>query len=290
MTMRWHKWLENKPSFNWSPKSPTAQTPPSVPKSKVSVKTHSLTPVTKQQWLAKLSTLPYGISSCGTVRFGNDNFPAITGYGDYVQGNLTIGHGEDLLTGSRDSNLYTISIYEMANSSPVCLMSKATSLCYSTNDHDDLGKIKAKADIGTFISYSESSGGFHIHNRSTRKIIETIHVKFDELTTMGSECNNLGPGLNCSNFQDSLKEMNEMPSKEDLDNLFGHLYEEYYETRTSEVSDNYATNTLDNKDTSSSSSIIVEDHEAPQLVSSSDEPIANEPSTPVSNNNADECV
>ncbi|GJW38957.1 retrovirus-related pol polyprotein from transposon TNT 1-94 [Tanacetum coccineum] len=30
--------------------------------------------------------------SMGTVRFGNDNFATITGYGDYVQGNLTICH------------------------------------------------------------------------------------------------------------------------------------------------------------------------------------------------------
>ncbi|GJW06172.1 retrovirus-related pol polyprotein from transposon TNT 1-94 [Tanacetum coccineum] len=51
----------------------------------------------------------------GTVRFGNDHFAAITGYGD------------DLLTGDRESNLYTISIFDMAASSPVCLMSKATS-------------------------------------------------------------------------------------------------------------------------------------------------------------------
>ncbi|GJX18148.1 retrovirus-related pol polyprotein from transposon TNT 1-94 [Tanacetum coccineum] len=28
----------------------------------------------------------------GTVRFGNDHFAAITGYGDYVQGNITICH------------------------------------------------------------------------------------------------------------------------------------------------------------------------------------------------------
>ncbi|GJT26733.1 retrovirus-related pol polyprotein from transposon TNT 1-94 [Tanacetum coccineum] len=35
--------------------------------------------------------------------------------------------GDDLLTGGRDSNLYTISISDMAASSPVCLMSKATS-------------------------------------------------------------------------------------------------------------------------------------------------------------------
>ncbi|GJQ92960.1 retrovirus-related pol polyprotein from transposon TNT 1-94 [Tanacetum coccineum] len=35
--------------------------------------------------------------------------------------------GDDLLTGGRESNLYTISISDMAASSPVCLMSKATS-------------------------------------------------------------------------------------------------------------------------------------------------------------------
>ncbi|GKF01333.1 integrase, catalytic region, zinc finger, CCHC-type containing protein, partial [Tanacetum coccineum] len=34
---------------------------------------------------------------------------------------------DDLLTGGRESNLYTISISYMAASSPVCLMSKATS-------------------------------------------------------------------------------------------------------------------------------------------------------------------
>ncbi|GJR73331.1 hypothetical protein Tco_0085696 [Tanacetum coccineum] len=66
----------------------------------------------------------------GTVRFRNDHFAAITGYGDYVQGNLTICHnlkGDDLLTDSRDSNLYTIPISEMVASSSVCLMSRATS-------------------------------------------------------------------------------------------------------------------------------------------------------------------
>ncbi|GJV24368.1 hypothetical protein Tco_1377063 [Tanacetum coccineum] len=100
----------------------------------------------------------------GTVRFGNDHFAAITGYGDYVQGNITVclvyyveglGHnlfsvgqfydgdlevafrsktcyvrnleGDDMLTEDCESNLYTISISDMAASSPVCLMSKATS-------------------------------------------------------------------------------------------------------------------------------------------------------------------
>nr|GEX38807.1 integrase, catalytic region, zinc finger, CCHC-type, peptidase aspartic, catalytic [Tanacetum cinerariifolium] len=115
------------------------------------------------------------------------------------------------------------------------------SLCYLTNNHDDLGKIKPKAYIGIFVRYSESTRGFYV---------------------------------NCSNFQDSSAEMNDIPSQQDLDNLFGPLYEEYYVPRTLEVLYNSAINTLDNKDTSSSSSIIVEDNDASQIVSSSEESIA----------------
>ncbi|GJW10699.1 hypothetical protein Tco_1576526 [Tanacetum coccineum] len=92
------------------------------------------------------------------------------------------------------------------------------------------------------------------------------------------------------NLQDSSKDSNEKPSKEHLDNLFGPLYEEYYETRSPEVSTNSAVTTLNNEVTSSSSSIIVEDNEAPQIVSSSEEPITNEPTTQVSDDNADESV
>ncbi|GJZ02668.1 hypothetical protein Tco_0520629 [Tanacetum coccineum] len=136
-----------------------------------------------------------------------------------------------------------------------------SSLCYSTNYRDDLGKMRPKADIGIFFGYSELSRGFCIYNRQMRKIMETIHVKFNELIAIASECNNSRPSNNCSNFQDSSEELNETPSKEDLDNLFGPLYEEYYLMRTPEVSDNSAANTVDNEDTLSSSSIIVEDHD-----------------------------
>ncbi|GJX16970.1 retrovirus-related pol polyprotein from transposon TNT 1-94 [Tanacetum coccineum] len=61
------------------------------------------------------------------------------------------------------------------------------SLCYLTNDRDDLGKMKPKANIGVFIGYSETSRGFRIYNRRTKKIMETINVKFDELTAMASK-------------------------------------------------------------------------------------------------------
>nr|GEZ17038.1 retrovirus-related Pol polyprotein from transposon TNT 1-94 [Tanacetum cinerariifolium] len=99
----------------------------------------------------------------GTVRFENDHFGAIIGYGDYVIGNSVIsrvyyverlGHslfsvgqfcdsdlevafrkhscyvrdtdGVELIKGSRGSNLYTISVEDMMKSSPICLLSKAS--------------------------------------------------------------------------------------------------------------------------------------------------------------------
>ncbi|GJR98686.1 retrovirus-related pol polyprotein from transposon TNT 1-94 [Tanacetum coccineum] len=98
----------------------------------------------------------------GTVRFGNDHFGVIMGYGDYVIGDSVIsrvyymeglGHnlfsirqfcdsdlevafikhscyvrdtdGVELIKGSRGYNLYTISVEGMMKSSLICLLSKA---------------------------------------------------------------------------------------------------------------------------------------------------------------------
>ncbi|GKE12259.1 retrovirus-related pol polyprotein from transposon TNT 1-94 [Tanacetum coccineum] len=100
--------------------------------------------------------------------------------------------------------------------------------------------------------------------------MKTIHVKFDELTDMASECNNLEPRMNCIKFQDSLEDSQSIPSKSDLDNLFGPLYEEYYAMSLQEVSNNSAANTLDNEHTSLSSSIVVKEDEAPQIKNKTD--------------------
>nr|GEV48084.1 retrovirus-related Pol polyprotein from transposon TNT 1-94 [Tanacetum cinerariifolium] len=59
--------------------------------------------------------------------------------------------------------------------------------CYPNNDSEDLGKLQAKADIGIFIGYVPKKKAYRIYNRRTQKIIETIHVDFDELMTMASE-------------------------------------------------------------------------------------------------------
>nr|GEW67427.1 hypothetical protein [Tanacetum cinerariifolium] len=277
----------------------------------------------------------------GTVRFGNDHFGAIMGYGDYVIGNSIIfrvyyveglGHnlfsvkqfcesdlevefrkhscyvrdtdGVELIKGSRESNLYTISIEYMMKSSPICLLSKASknkswlwhrglnhlnfgtindlarkylvrglprlkfekdhlcfalpktpqqngvverwnrtlfeaartmlifskalmflwaeavatacytqnrslihnrhhktpyelvhnkkpdltffrvfdALCYPINDSEDLRKLQPITNTRIFVGYTPSKKGYRIYNNRTRRIMETIHVQFDELT------------------------------------------------------------------------------------------------------------
>ncbi|GKF12727.1 retrovirus-related pol polyprotein from transposon TNT 1-94, partial [Tanacetum coccineum] len=99
----------------------------------------------------------------GTIKFSNDQIAKIVGYGDYKVGNVTIsrvyyveglGHnlfsvgqfcdldlevafrkhtcfvrnleGVDLLSGYRETNLYTISLGDTMSSSPICLLSKAS--------------------------------------------------------------------------------------------------------------------------------------------------------------------
>nr|GEX11718.1 hypothetical protein [Tanacetum cinerariifolium] len=70
------------------------------------------------------------------------------------------------------------------------------SLCYPTNDSENLGKLQLKADVGIFIGYAPTKKAFRIYNRRTRRIVETIHIDFDELTAMTSEQNSLGPAHN----------------------------------------------------------------------------------------------
>nr|GEV88563.1 hypothetical protein [Tanacetum cinerariifolium] len=236
-----------------------------------------------------LTAHEFGEKFIGTVKFGNDHFGAIMGYGDYVIGNSVIsrvyyveglGHNlffvrqfcdsdlevafrkhscyvrdtdGELVKGSRGSNLYTISIEDMMKSSPILprtpqqngvvkrrnrtlveaartmlIFFKASmfmwaeavatacytqnrslihthhhktpyelvhnkkpdltffrvfvALCYPINDNEDLGKLQPTADTGIFVGYAPSKKGYRIYNKRTRRIMETIHIQFDELT------------------------------------------------------------------------------------------------------------
>ncbi|GKA70028.1 retrovirus-related pol polyprotein from transposon TNT 1-94 [Tanacetum coccineum] len=125
----------------------------------------------------------------GTVRFGNDQVARLMGYGDYQIGNVIIsrvyyveglGHnlflagqffdsdlevafqkhtcfirnleGANLLTGSSDINLYTLSLNDMLKSSPICLLSKASKtkswLWHRRLSHLNFGTINELAKQG----------------------------------------------------------------------------------------------------------------------------------------------
>ncbi|GKF49729.1 retrovirus-related pol polyprotein from transposon TNT 1-94, partial [Tanacetum coccineum] len=67
--------------------------------------------------------------------------------------------------------------------------------CYPVNDSENLGKLQPKDDIGIFIGYAPTKKAFRIYNSRTRRIVETIHVDFDELTVIASEHSSSGPAL-----------------------------------------------------------------------------------------------
>nr|GFB82470.1 retrovirus-related Pol polyprotein from transposon TNT 1-94 [Tanacetum cinerariifolium] len=68
-------------------------------------------------------------------------------------------------------------------------------LCYPKNNHEDIGKLGAKGDIGFFIVYSVDSCAYRIYNQRTKKIMETVNVSFDELSAMAFEQRSSKPGL-----------------------------------------------------------------------------------------------
>ncbi|GJR63388.1 integrase, catalytic region, zinc finger, CCHC-type containing protein [Tanacetum coccineum] len=157
----------------------------------------------------------------GSVRFGNDHFGAIMGYGDYVIGDSVIsrvyyveglGHnlfsvgqfcdsdlevafrkhscfvrdinGADLLKGSRRTNLYTISIDDMMKSSPICLLSKA-SKSKSWLWHRRLNHL----NFGTINDLSKRSGVGIFHQMSVPRTPHyTAVVKKDGYRTLRGKC------------------------------------------------------------------------------------------------------
>ncbi|GJX84782.1 hypothetical protein Tco_0335556 [Tanacetum coccineum] len=145
----WQKWYELQPNVVWSPIKTTLNVVNSrntVNTSVVQIILWIVDSGCSKHMTGDQSRLENFVKKfMGAIRFGNDHFAAITGYGDYVQGNITVCHvyyveglghnlfsvgqlcdgdlevafrsntcsvrnleGNDLLTGARESNLYTI--------------------------------------------------------------------------------------------------------------------------------------------------------------------------------------
>nr|GEV12515.1 hypothetical protein [Tanacetum cinerariifolium] len=74
-------------------------------------------------------------------------------------------------------------------------ISHQVALCYPKNDHEDIGKLGEKGDIGFFIGYSADSCAYRVYNQRTKKIMETMNVSFDEIPAMAFEQRSLKPRL-----------------------------------------------------------------------------------------------
>nr|GFB29686.1 retrovirus-related Pol polyprotein from transposon TNT 1-94 [Tanacetum cinerariifolium] len=105
--------------------------------------------------------------------------------------------------------------------------------CYLLSDYEDVGKLKAKGDIGVFVGYSKESA-FRIYNKRTRKIHESVNVNFDDILEMASKQFSLEPSL--SKLNETAKSLNPSvlkvseASKKDLEDLFQDFYDEYFDS------------------------------------------------------------
>nr|GEU91916.1 integrase, catalytic region, zinc finger, CCHC-type, peptidase aspartic, catalytic [Tanacetum cinerariifolium] len=113
--------------------------------------------------------------------------------------------GNDILTGSRGTDLYSITLQDTSSPDPIYLMGKATSSqawlwhrhlshlnfdtinLLSMNDIViGLPKLKFVKDHLCSSWYSTQSRAYRVFIKRTRVIVETIHVNFDELPQMAS--------------------------------------------------------------------------------------------------------
>ncbi|GJZ65699.1 retrovirus-related pol polyprotein from transposon TNT 1-94 [Tanacetum coccineum] len=62
-------------------------------------------------------------------------------------------------------------------------------ICYITRDGENLDKMKEKGDPCVMVGYSTQSKGYRVYNKRTRLIVESIHIKFDEIKEMMSDHN-----------------------------------------------------------------------------------------------------
>ncbi|GJT50874.1 integrase, catalytic region, zinc finger, CCHC-type containing protein [Tanacetum coccineum] len=197
----------------------------------------------------------------GTVHFGNDQFAPILGYGDLVQGNITIkrvyyveGLNHNLFSVGQfcDANLEVafrkstcfVRVSETTSSTPICLMAKASPtqawLWHRRLSHLNFDYINllSKKDV----------------------VIGLPKLKFDEIKEMSktsvandtsglvpqrqkaSDYDNPDPAPELQNVSPSADTT--LPSQQELDLLFGPLYDEFFNAGTSPTDNSAKQDTL----------------------------------------------
>ncbi|GJV35584.1 putative ribonuclease H-like domain-containing protein [Tanacetum coccineum] len=123
--------------------------------------------------------------------------------------------------------------------------------CYLTRDGENLDKMKEKGDTCILVGYSTKSKGYRVYNKRTRLIVESIHLRFDEFkemseTSVANDTSGLVPQRHKASDYDNPDPAPELqnvypsadtavPSQQELDLLFGPLYDEFFIDGTSRV-------------------------------------------------------
>ncbi|GJW34890.1 retrovirus-related pol polyprotein from transposon TNT 1-94 [Tanacetum coccineum] len=123
--------------------------------------------------------------------------------------------------------------------------------CYLTRDGENLDKMKEKGDPCILLGYFTQSKVYRVYNKRTRLIVESIHLRFDEIKEMSetsvdnntsglvlqrqkaSDYDNSGPAPQLQKVSPSVDTT--APSQQELDLLFGPLYDEFFTASTSSV-------------------------------------------------------
>ncbi|GKD64569.1 retrovirus-related pol polyprotein from transposon TNT 1-94, partial [Tanacetum coccineum] len=218
----------------------------------------------------------------GIVRFGDNQFAPILGYRDLVQRNITINRvyyveglnhnlfsvgqfydadlevafrkstcfvrdlqGNDLLTGNRGSDLYTISLQEKTSSTLICLMAKASPtqawLWHRRLSHLNFDYINLLSKKDVVIGLPKLK---YVKDQlcSSCEVIKSKRSSFKTKTIPSSKGRlNLlhmdlcGPMRVSSINGKKIYSDTIVPSQQDLDRLFGPLYDEFFNAGTSRV-------------------------------------------------------
>ncbi|GJW31581.1 retrovirus-related pol polyprotein from transposon TNT 1-94 [Tanacetum coccineum] len=112
-------------------------------------------------------------------------------------------------------------------------------ICYITRDGENLDKMKEKGDPCVMVGYSTQSKGYRVYNKRTRLIVESIHIKFDEIKEMMSDHNSSDLAPQRQEIQNVVPTAEKTDSSQQgLEFLFSPLLEEYYNLAHGHAEDN----------------------------------------------------
>nr|GEU47500.1 hypothetical protein [Tanacetum cinerariifolium] len=117
-------------------------------------------------------------------------------------------------------------------------------ICYLTRDSENLDKLNEKGDSCILVGYSTQSKGYRVYNKRTRMIVESIHIRFDKIkevskTSVANNTSGFVPQRQKASDYDnpdlspplqnvsSSADVN-VSSQQELDLLFGLLYDEFF--------------------------------------------------------------